>query len=285
MFLAEPPSTAYDLRFQLLGIGVRVTPFFWLVAALLGWDFASHLDAAMREIAAAGGRTELARIAASNPGQGMLLLLWIAAVFVATLVHELGHAVVMRRYGMACRVVLYHFGGLAIPEGSGSLAAFRGSSRPGQRIAISAAGPLAELALAGALVAGLRLSGSAILFELPWLDSVLPLTKGRQIPSLPLQAGVYFLLLPCVFWALINLLPVHPLDGGHIARELLTLWSPRGGVRNSLILSVAAGAGVAIYALASQNIFLFLFFGSLAYSSYQVLQAYYGGGGWGGRSW
>ena len=46
-----------------------------------------------------------------------------------------------------------------------------------------------------------------------------------------------------IFWGLVNLLPVYPLDGGQIARELLELASPADGVRQSLWLSVIAAVG------------------------------------------
>ena len=85
MLLGEPPESQYDLHFSLLGIPVRVHPYFWLVSVLMGW----------------------------NQGDAKLALLWVAAVFVSILVHEMGHALVIRYYGWSPRVTLYSFGGLA----------------------------------------------------------------------------------------------------------------------------------------------------------------------------
>jgi len=281
VFLAEPPATPYDLRFQLLGISVRVTPFFWVAAAVLGWDLAQGIHESVQRVA---NHPEFAPFAESDPGQGILLVIWVAAVFLSVLVHELGHAVVMRYYGIRAYIVLYHFGGLAVPEGVAGIGRLRRQSSSVEQIAISAAGPAAGLTLALLLIAALKLSGSAILFPVPYVDYVLPLDEGRQITSTPLQASIFFVILPCILWTLLNVLPVYPLDGGQIAREVLTLLKPRDGVRYSLILSVTAGAAVAIYAFLQNDTFLAIFFGLLAYSSYQLLQAYTGRGGFGG-SW
>ena len=192
----------------------------------------------------------------------------------------------MRRYGISSYVVLYHFGGLAIPDRGGTFVRSGTFAHPPQQIVISAAGPAAQLLLAGIFIAALRVSGFALLFDplnLPYVSRFLSVSEGQQITSLPLPAAIYFLLIPSIFWALLNLLPVYPLDGGQIARELFTLYSPREGIRNSLILSVAAGAGVTLYAFMNHDFFLAILFGSLAFSSYQILQAYSGrGGGFGG---
>ena len=85
MLIGEPPRTPYDLNFSLLGIPVRVHPFFWLVALMLNYRL----------------------------GDVASVLTWIAAVFLAILVHELGHASVMRAYGFRPWITLYGFGGLA----------------------------------------------------------------------------------------------------------------------------------------------------------------------------
>lgn len=299
MFLAEPPQTAYDFHFQLLGFDVRVSPFFWAMAILLGWEISAGINKsyeARDEVAqainamSAEDRAALPadtqanlKLIESNPGTGMLLLLWIAAVFVSILIHELGHALAMRHYGIHSRIVLYHFGGLAIPDSASS---FMSTPRRGdstQQIVISAAGPAAQLGLAALVIAFLLASNSALAYQIPYLGSILPLTSGDLITSLPLMALLFFLIMPSIFWALLNLLPVYPLDGGQIARELFTIFSPNDGIKNSLILSIATGALVAVYGLSQNNTMLGIMFGMLAFSSYQVLQAYSGRGGGFGR--
>ncbi|MBC8868548.1 MAG: hypothetical protein H8E44_03985 [Planctomycetes bacterium] len=304
MFLAEPQPTRYDLRFSFLGFRVRVAPWFWLAALLLGWNLTMGIHDQFTQLERGrgeqikeleeAGETELAEKlrrapAVASPGQGILLVVWVAAVFTTILVHELGHALVMRYYGTDAYIVLYHFGGLAVPDqGSsfGSLGQTYSRLRPSHQIAISAAGPGAQLLLVAVALLCVRLAGYAPSFSVWPLDSLLVRMGGERIPSLPLDLALFFLLAPSVGWALLNLLPVYPLDGGQIARELFTIYSPHSGIRNSLVLSVVAGAAVAIFAFAREDTFLAIMFGMLAFSSYQVLQAYSGrGGGFGGRPW
>ena len=68
-----------------------------------------------------------------------------------------------------------------------------------------------------------------------------------------------------VAWGLINLLPVYPLYGGRVAREVLTLRQPRQGIVWSYQLSVVAAGAMALYgAFAWQSLFIALMFGYLA---------------------
>jgi len=262
VFLAEPAATPYDLNFRLLGVRIRVAPWFWLVALLLGWGW---------------------RNVSNQPA--LVLTLWVAAVFLSILVHEMGHAMAMRFYGIRSYIVLYQFGGLAIPEQYSSLMAYGGRrprEDPVSQIVISAAGPATQLILALAIAIPLELSGFQMRFGVPFLEYVLPLRDGRAITSMPLELVLYFLMSTSVLWALLNLLPVYPLDGGQIARNIFTLFHPAGGIRYSLILSIVTGAAIAVYAFQSlKDPFLGLMFGLLAYSSFQILQAYSGRGGYG----
>ena len=85
----------------------------------------------------------------------------------------------------------------------------------------------------------------------------------------------------CVLWGIVNLLPIYPLDGGQVIREVLLKFNARDGMRQSLLLSIlAAGAMAAIGLLQWQDWFVAIFFGYLAYASYAALEAYGGRNRW-----
>jgi stage IV sporulation protein FB len=188
-----------------------------------------------------------------------LLLLWIICVFVSILLHELGHVVVGRLFGSRGHIVLYSFGGLAI--GSKALA-----SR-WQRIAVSLAGPLVQLLLFGIL--------RAIVF---WdIEDIL---RGPE----PIRRAVGFLLEINLYWALLNLLPVWPLDGGQVSREVFEWLMPSNGVRACLWLSLITAGALAVNSLMAETgrpliphlpaggLYMALLFGMLALNNYFELQ-------------
>lgn len=234
----EPARTQYDLTFSLLGIPVRVHPLFWLVALLLGLG---------------GGDPD--------PGQ---MLTWVGVVFVSIIVHEMGHALLARSYGWQPWITLYGFGGLASYQPT-----HHSSSK---QILIALAGPMAGFVLAAAVVAGLYVSDREAWF-LGWT-----IGEGLPIANLRLAELVFFLLYVNIFWGLVNLMPLYPLDGGRVARELLVIASPRDGVRWSLMTGVATGALLGSAALVyRRDFYLTFFFGYLAYLNYAALRAYQSG--------
>jgi stage IV sporulation protein FB len=242
VLFAEPPRSPGDIHFVLFGIPVRIHPLFWLVAVMFGL----------------GSKTP-----------PVVTLLWVAALLLAILIHELGHSVVMRTYGYYPSIVLHGFGGLAIPQGPGR------AGRWGQ-VLIAFAGPGAGFLLAAALYLGLRAmaghgvhAGLVPIFRVPILPAVF-------IPDHELlECFLNDIFWISVLWGLINLLPIYPLDGGHIAQEILVWANPRDGIPQSLILSIAtAGAMVLVAVTQWQSMWTAIFFGYLAYSSYMTLQAY-----------
>lgn len=245
MITSEPERTPYDLHFRLFGIPVRVHPFFWVIAVLLG-----------------------IRGSEADPIE---MLLWVGAVFVSILVHELGHALAARSNGYQPWITLHAFGGLA---------SYQGEPRSlGSRLFIIFAGPLAGFAFAALIVAGIILSGQQVAL----VPSLVPV-RFEFYSSQPLNILLWDLLFINILWGLINLLPVYPLDGGQISRELFLQASPYDGIRQSLMLSIITGAAIAVYALLfSGSFYLALLFGYMAYMSYATLQAYQGRGG--GRGW
>jgi Zn-dependent protease len=260
VILGEPQRTQFDLNFQLLGIPVRVSPFFWLMTLILGGDLA---------------------------GKPTFLLLWIFVIFISILLHEFGHALAFRYFGIHSHVVLYHLGGLAVPGDDSSSFRTGRSLDSRSHIIVSAAGPGVQLLLSAIIILLVQVAGHAVRLPLPFLEEWLPVHGGDPIPVMSLQFLVHSLLYVNIMWALLNLMPIYPLDGGQIARELFLLYGGGEGIKHSLVLSVLTGAGLAIYGLSSGHTFLAIMFGMLAYSSYTTLQAYTGrGGGFGGgRPW
>jgi len=85
-------------------------------------------------------------------------------------------------------------------------------------------------------------------------------------------ALVSLLLWVNIFWGLINLMPVYPLDGGSVARNIFVQADPVDGIRKSLWLSVIAGGIIALVGLFFfRSVFIALLFAILAFQSYQSL--------------
>lgn len=239
-------STRFDLNFSIASIPVRVHPLFWVIALLLGSG-------------------------SSNP---LLILIWIAAVFISILIHELGHAFAFRRFGISSRILLHFSGGLTIPEAAawGSGYASVGLT-PNQHIFVSLAGPFAGFAFAALiLLFGVGLGGLIV---------VTPLLGFIPIPMLYFSNGLGLLnnvftvfLWINIFWGIINLLPVYPLDGGQVSRAIFIQRDPLNGLYTSLWLSVGVGAALAIGGwVIFQSLYMAFLFAMLAFQSYQTLQA------------
>ena len=267
MFAAEPPQTNYDLHFHAAGVPVRVHPWFWLMSLLLG----------------------VGSFNKPNPPQEIIL--WVGVVFVSILVHELGHVAAFRYFGQRAKVVLYSFGGLAMPDERDvyrgyddySSSYHREERGAGAEMMIAFAGPLAGFLFAVLVFAIIAASGHEPSIRLGGPTAF----EIRFAPFRWENLDLLFrqLLFVNVFWGLINLLPVFPLDGGQISRHFLTKFHPGEGLRQSILVSIFVAIGVAVWALIKiDDKFMAFLFGYLAYVNYQVLQQISGGYG-GGREW
>jgi Zn-dependent protease len=237
--LFEPNETAFDLRFRIFRIPVRVHPFFWLISALFGWP----------------GNI--------GPMTMPFLLVWIVCVFVSILIHEMGHVLMGRLFGSDGYIVLYSFGGIAV--GSSDL------NRRWQRVLVYFAGPLAQFVLLGLTLAVL-----------------VALSLGGRADFHPLVERAFFALVAInLFWPLLNLLPIWPLDGGRISREFFEAAMPERGTRVALGVSLVVAGLLAVNAVATLTGrtlipvigpllgggYLVFLFAMLAIGSWQMLQA------------
>jgi Zn-dependent protease len=199
------------------------------------------------------------------PGGGLGdLALWVMCGFVSILLHEFGHVWMGRLFGTHGHIVLHSMGGLAI---GASDVPYRW-----QRILISLAGPGIQLLLLAAIV-GLLITG------------IIPQAAVRDNPALERMLDI--LVMINLWWPVLNLLPVWPLDGGWVSREVCQIVSPTRGLVVSLWISVFVGIVLAVNALLVETqrfelipyisrmfggFYLAILFAMLAYSSWQALQ-------------
>ena len=231
---SSPRSSPYDLRFTLLGFEVRVSWTFWMVAAALGYAWAKSVN------------NYLVAVQNNPPGAFVILLIWMAAMFVSILVHELGHAIAFRYYGIPSHIVLYHFGGLAIPARFDSWQGARMKPVTAQnQLIISLAGPGAQIllgVLVGVLALFLRVNPDPTFTS--WLERIgIPLAFDDLPPPSNglVMAFLEALISPSIYWALINLVPIFPLDGGQVLRSLCAMFRRTDGYTEAYLAGAIFG--------------------------------------------
>lgn len=155
-----------------------------------------------------------AAYAGAGTGLAVVLgVLFLLAVFGSVLLHELGHALVARRFGIQTRrIVLLPIGGIAQLEGQ--------PRSPRQELAIALAGPAVNLVIA----AGLFVVGG-----LAGIPSGYGLLGSLMLANLSL--------------ALFNLVPAFPMDGGRALRAVLAM---RVGGRRATEIAAQVGKIAAI---------------------------------------
>ena len=205
--------------FRLFQIPVHVHPWFWLTLALIGGGLRAHDAASM-----------------------VIVLMFVLAGFISILVHELGHASMIRKYGLPTEIHLVAFGGFArYPQGY---------LNRKQSFLVTAAGPGIQFAL-----------GMLALVIL----QVVPIPEASM-----LRVMLHYLVLVSFFWSILNCLPIHPLDGGQMLAAVL------GPQRVRLVhltgMAVAAFIGLAAFLWLHAWILL-IFMGLFAYQNWQQYQA------------
>ena len=207
------------LQFSILGIPVRVEPWFWITMAFIG-----------------GG------LHATNSTDILLVLVFVFAGFLSIMIHELGHALAIRKYGLPAAITLRAFGGYAsFPAGK--------LDRK-QSFVVTAAGPALQFVFGVLLIV--------------------------LVPSISIPEGSLFLpflrdlIWVSIAWSILNCLPVYPMDGGQMMAAIL---GPKKQHNVHLISSIVAVIiGVAGY-LYLGTILLPIFMALFAWQNWQSYQA------------
>jgi Zn-dependent protease len=172
-------------------------------------------------------------------GVALMLLLF----FCVTL-HELGHSLVARAFGIQVReITLLPLGGVAILT--------KNPDKPLHELLIAAAGPLVNVVIAAVLIAVL---GADVRTSLLDAQGLIPDARSTSFTTL-----LYWLLAANVSLVVFNLIPAFPLDGGRMLRALLAmpLGFPRA-TRLATLLGQVIAIGIGVYGVVNGQFLLVL---------------------------
>lgn len=167
--------------------------------------------------------------------------IWIGIIFISVLFHEMGHALTAFAFGLKPRIELVAMGGLTYHEGD-KLAFWK-------RFLIVLDGPLFGFILF--LIA-------TILLQVPSIA----MTKMASVLTLIQVVNL--------FWTIVNLIPVIPLDGGQLLRVILEAIFGIKGFRYALMSGAVLALGISLVFFLYQQIFMGALFFLLAFQSYDA---------------
>ncbi|MDQ3032818.1 MAG: site-2 protease family protein [Myxococcota bacterium] len=204
-------------NFSIFGIPVRVHGSFWLTSLLFGFLMFR--------------------------AQPWAIAIWVPLMFLGILLHELGHALMVRRFGLPAEVDLVAMGGLTrFP--AGRLSHWRS-------ILVSFAGPAVGIVIGGIALACL------------WFGPALP-AGGATV--------LWIVIFTNLGWALLNLLPIVPLDGGQIMSSILDRFFGMRGQRWARLISVVVACAIVAIAVRSGHYFMVFIVAMLAIENYRAWQ-------------
>ncbi len=232
---AVPLQESFGIRIgRLFGIDLHIRPAWLLVLGFLVFAFARRIE------------TMEAYSMLNDAAVWIVALAAALGLYAAVLVHEFGHALAARTFGIRTERISIHFLGAATYTA-------RESESPREEFWIALAGPLASLATAGVLGIAAAVFFLSPVEGSPWIGD--------------------FLAIGCTmnaFLFVVNLAPGLPLDGGRILRAVI--WGATGDFLRATRTAAVTGRllgyaaiGLGVLALFTANPIDALFAGMLGY--------------------
>jgi Zn-dependent protease len=175
-----------------------------------------------------------------NSGTLLGTAIWSAVILVSVVIHEYGHALTALLFGQTAEISLVGLGGLTKRQGP--------KLDRWKEFFIVLNGPLA---------------GFAVYFLAYFFLESLSNPKPVLYYALNVAVNVN------LFWTLLNLLPVMPLDGGHLLRIILEGIFGVSGLKAALVISILLGGLIGVYFFIDQQLFIGALFFLLAFESYR----------------
>jgi Zn-dependent protease len=176
-----------------------------------------------------------------NLNEALSVALFVIAGAISILVHELGHALAGKYFKAQPIVVLHSFGGVAVFP-------YAQFTRM-QSFLVTAAGPAIQILL------GLFALGAYIYFIEHFTEAFAGFVRDLWLVSL--------------FWAILNLIPVHPLDGGQMLAAMMGPKRRRLFLQLSIAFAVLCAVGLFV---AKIGILMPIFLLYFAYQNFQELR-------------
>lgn len=170
-------------------------------------------------------------------------LIWVAIIFVSVLFHEFGHALTALMFGQHPRIELVALGGLTYHNG--------------QKL------PFWKqffIVLDGPIFGFLLVIIATILLQVP------ALSQGMVGSMISLTRVVN------LFWTLVNLLPVMPLDGGQLLRIILEGIFGLKGFKYAILASMIISVAISFFFFLTQAFLIGALFFLLAFQSYDTFR-------------
>jgi stage IV sporulation protein FB len=166
--------------------------------------------------------------------------LWMIVILLSVLIHEYGHALTSLLFGQRARIDLVGLGGLTQRQGP--------KLKLWKEFLVTFAGPFASilLSLGAYVILQFMTEKETLLFYL-----------------------VKITFMANLFWTILNLLPVQPLDGGQLLRIILEGLFGIKGIKAALFLSLVFSGLITLYFLMNQALLIGVLFLLLTYESYR----------------